>query len=335
MNFAFAGTPDFAAWVLYNLVNLGHRPSLVISQPDRPKGRGRRVSPPPVAVEAQRLGLECAQTHDINDPGLIARLLEGGVSALLVASFGQMLRRPLLDAVTCLNVHTSLLPKYRGAAPIERALAAGEAQTGVSIMRVTERLDTGPWALQTSLSLNLYDDAASVARCLGVLGAIGAAQVISALPEGTVVWTEQTGQSSYAPKLTAKDGVLHPDLGAKAVHDHIRAVSPAAGARTRSGSLDFKVHRSWPYGQPGLAELPADAEEVAGKAGGVAVAKDRLFIGCAEGAIEALVLQPSGKCRMTSADFLRGYGCRLSGSLEPPVGAFSSGCAEVGEENTP
>jgi methionyl-tRNA formyltransferase len=335
VNFAFAGTPEFAAWVLYNLTKLGHRPSLVISQPDRPKGRGRRVSPTPTAAEAERLGLECVQTEDINDPALIARMLEGGVSALLVASFGQMLQRPLLEALLCLNVHTSLLPKYRGAAPIERALAAGETQTGVTVMRVTEKLDTGPWALQTALSLSLFDDAASVARGLGVLGAIGAGHVMTGLAEGSVVWTEQTGPSSYAAKLTAKDGLLDPSSGAKALHDRIRAVSPALGARAASGGLEFKVLRSWPYGQPGFPGLPSWAEAVGGKAGRLAVTKERMFIGCAEGAVEALVLQPAGKCRMGTADFLRGYGCRLGDTLEPPVGVFSSSCAEPGEEEVP
>jgi methionyl-tRNA formyltransferase len=335
VNFAFAGTPEFAAWVLYNLAKLGHRPSLVISQPDRPKGRGRRMMPTPTAAEAERLGLECVQAEDINDPALIARMLEGGVSALLVASFGQMLRRPLLDALLCLNVHTSLLPKYRGAAPIERALAAGDGQTGVTIMQVTEKLDTGPWALQTALSVSLFDDAGSVARALGVLGAIGAGHVMAALQDGSVVWTEQAGPSSYASKLTAKDGVLDPASGAKAVHDRIRAVSPAIGARAASGGLEFKVLRSWPYGQPGFAEMPSGAEEIAGKVGGIAVVKHRMFIGCAGGAVEALVLQPAGKCRMAAPDFLRGYGCRLSGALEPPAGAFLSRCAESDEEDSP
>ncbi len=215
VNFAFAGTPEFSAWLLYNLAKLGHRPSLVISQPDRPKGRGLRVTSTPTAAEAQRLGLECVQTEDINDPALIARMLEGGVSALLVASFGQMLQRPLLEALLCLNVHTSLLPKYRGAAPIERALAAGETQTGVTVMRVTEKLDTGPWALQTSLSLSLFDDAASVARALGVLGAIGAGHVMTALPEGSVVWTEQTGPCFVRYETHEKGRRPRPYLGSE------------------------------------------------------------------------------------------------------------------------
>jgi methionyl-tRNA formyltransferase len=259
--------------------------------------------------------------------------LHNGVSALLVASFGQMLRRPLLDGMLCLNVHTSLLPKYRGAAPIERALAAGESQTGVTVMRVTEKLDTGPWALQTALSLSLFDDAASVARALGVLGAIGAGQVMSALATGTVVWTEQAGPSSYAAKLTAKDGILDPAAGARAVHDRIRAVCPSIGARAASGGVEFKVLRSWPYGQPGLPEMPEGAEEVVGKPGSLGVNSGRLFIGCAEGAIEALVLQPAGKCRMTAADFLRGYGSRLGARLGHPVGGFRSDCVEIGEES--
>ena len=332
MKFAFAGTPEFASWVLVNLVELGWRPSLVISQPDRPRGRGRPVGTPAVVCEAGHLGLECVQTDDINEPRVLERLRDANVSALVVASFGQMLGRTLLESVLCLNVHTSLLPKYRGAAPIERALAAGERSTGVTVMRVTERLDEGPWALQKELSLSLHDDAGSVARALAVLGAIGIAQVLVAIADGTVEWTPQQGPSSYAHKLTCDDCELDFTMGAKAVHDRVRSLSPAVGARVSSGDLDLKILRTWPYGQAGLPKLPAAALPAAGAPGKVVALADRLFVGCGEGAIEVLLVQPAGRARMTAAAFLRGYGGRLAQGLGPARRGAVSGSAKQSRE---
>jgi len=319
VNFAFAGTPDFAAWVLHNLAALGQRPAVVISQPDRQRGRGCKVGAPPAVAEAARLGIDVVQTEDINSPAVTQSLEEAKVSTLLVASFGQMLRRSLLDRFLCVNIHTSLLPAYRGAAPIERALAAGESGTGVSIMRITEPLDEGPCALQIGLTLSLRDDAGSVGRALGVLGAIGASQVLTGLADGTVRWTEQSGPASYAHKLTARDCVLDPFKGAKAVHDQVRSLSPSIGARTASGAVGFKVWRTWPYGQPGLDPVPGSALAVSGRPGKIVVDQGRLFIGCGEGVIELLMVQPAGRSRMATAAFLRGYRGRLAVELMPGV----------------
>ena len=319
MNFAFAGTPDFAAWTLAHLDSLGRRPCLVVSQPDRPRGRGRRTTAPAAAVEAERLGLECVQPADINDPAVLERLRDVGASTLVVASFGQIFRQPLLDSLLCLNIHASLLPAYRGAAPIERALAAGETRTGVTIMRVTERLDEGPWALQSAVSLGLRDDAGSVRRSLAVLGAIGVDQVLTGLADGTVTWVEQRGQSIYADKVCAVDCLLDTARGARAVHDQVRSLSPSVGARAVSGDLGLKVWRTWPYGQPGLGAVPDEGAEVAGHPGQLQSAGHRLFVGCTEGAVEILMVQPAGKGKMVVSAFLRGYSRRLGDRLERPA----------------
>ncbi|MBN1321844.1 MAG: methionyl-tRNA formyltransferase [Thermoleophilia bacterium] len=316
MNFAFAGSPQFAAWVLLDLDALGRRPSLVISQPDRAKGRGLRPAPPPAAAEAIRLGLECLQTDDINAPAVLERLRAAGASTLVVAAFGQLLSLSLLEGVMCLNVHASLLPAYRGAAPIERALAAGEAFTGVTIMRVTEALDHGPWALQKSVSIGLRDDAGSIARILALLGATGIAQVLTGLDDGTVVWHEQEGESRYAAKLSSEDCRFDASSGAKVVHDRVRSLSPAIGMRAAAGDLQVKIWRTWPYGQPGLQSVPPAGEVACGDAGRLVAAGGRLFVGCAEGVVEILEMQPSGKSRMETAAFLRGYGARLPERLE-------------------
>jgi methionyl-tRNA formyltransferase len=336
VNFAFAGTPDFAAWTLEHLASLGRRPCLVISQPDRPVGRGRRATAPPAAVAAQRLGLEIVQPANINDPDLLERLHACRAEALVVAAFGQMLKRDLLGSLSCLNVHGSLLPAYRGAAPIERALAAGETRTGVSIMLMAEGLDSGPWALQTSVSVSLRDDAGSLARVLAVIGALGVDQVLTGLEDGTVAWTEQEGEPTYAPKLNASDGLLDLTRPARAVHDQVRALSPRVGARAKSGDLTFKLWRTWPYGQPGLDEAPQEAERAAGRSGETVIAGERLFVGCGQGVVQLLSVQPDGKSVMGAAAFLRGYKGRLGDRVDPaddgsPATRHSSGAAGAGD----
>jgi methionyl-tRNA formyltransferase len=320
VKFAFAGTPEFAAWALQHLVSVGRRPFLVITRPDRPRGRGRRATAPPAAVAAAALGLECAQVEDINAPALRKRLQDARVAVLVVASFGQILRPLLLDSFLCINIHASLLPAYRGAAPIERALAAGEEETGITIMRITEGVDTGPWALKTRVSINLGDDAGTLRRVLALLGAMGVDRVLTGLEDGTVVWTEQGEATGYADKLDASDCLVDPSGGAKAFHNRVRALSPAVGVRAASGEVQFKIWRTWPFGQAGLQPVPAPAAGVSGRPGRLVAAGGRIFVGCAEGAVEILSVQPSGRARMSSAAFLRGYGTRLGWELGPPPG---------------
>jgi methionyl-tRNA formyltransferase len=315
VSFAFAGTPLFAARVLRDLVDMGRHPALVISQPDRPRGRGQCGSPPESASQAKQLGIECVQTEDINSPVVFERLRALGVSTLVVAAFGQLLREPLLGSLCCLNIHASLLPKYRGAAPIERALAAGEALTGVTIMRVSEGLDEGPWAEQVQVSVGLRDDAGSLGRVLSGLGAVALVQVLDAIAEGTVAWKAQEGSSSYARKLGPQDCVLDTTAGARRVHDQVRALSPCIGARAAFGDLAVKVWRTWPYGQDGLATVPPEAVSIAGSPGTILATAGRLFVGCGEGVLEALVVQPASRARMTCAAFLRGYGERVGDRL--------------------
>ncbi len=320
MKFAFAGSPDFAAWTLEDLVGLGRRPTLVISQPDRPVGRGRRAAAPAAAAAAGRLGLDLIQPEDINAPAVVEQVRTSGAAVLVVAAFGQILRRNLLDSVPCINIHASLLPAYRGAAPIERALAAGEECTGVSVMRVVEALDAGPWALKTSLSISLWDDAGTLARALAFLGARGVDQVLTGIEDGTVVWTEQDGESVYAEKLCQEDCFLNPACSARAVHDQVRALSPRVGARVACGGVRFKVWRTWPYGVLGM-ETPADAVPAVGRPGAIEATPTRLFLGCTEGVVEILSLQPDGRGRMTAAEFVRGYRGRLGASITPITGA--------------
>ncbi len=317
MSYAFVGTPRFASWVLRELVRLGRAPVVVISQPDRPRGRGRAGKPPEAVCEAGLVGLPYIQTDDINSPELLERLRGLGVTTLAVAAFGQLLRAPLLDAFECVNIHASLLPKYRGAAPIERALMAGETKTGVSIMRITEGLDAGPWAQQVEVSVGLRQDAGSLSRLLAVAGACALAEVLDSIHDGTAVWTQQEGPASYAEKLSASDCELNVGLGAKQVHDHVRALCPAIGARAILGETEVKIWRTWPYGETGLSEVSAEVQAISGDPHRVKVVGERLFVGCGRGSVEILELQPLCKARMNTAAFLRGYRGRLGERMRP------------------
>ncbi len=328
MRFAFAGTPRFASWVLCELVELGLVPALVISQPDRPRGRGRTGRAPEAVDAAGRLGLQCVQTDDINSAELVERLAALRVTTLAVAAFGQLLKRPLLDAFDCVNIHASLLPRYRGAAPVERALMAGETESGVSIMRITEGLDAGPWAQQVRVSVGLWQDAGSLSRVLAVTGACALAEVLEGIEDGTVRWTEQAGAASYADKLASSDCGLDVSRGARQAHDQVRALSPTVGARAMLGETEVKVWRTWPYGESGFDQLPTEVQDTAGSPGRVQTIGGRLFVGCGRGAVEVLELQPACRSRMRAEAFLRGYGSGLGCELRPSPSNERDSCGD-------
>jgi methionyl-tRNA formyltransferase len=269
-------------------------------------------------VAAQAHGLPLHQTASINEPATLAALRESGAQALVVAAFGQLLRQQVLEEFLCLNVHASLLPQYRGAAPIARALMDGRSETGVTIMRMTAGLDEGPWVEMTRVSVSLRDDTGSLSRTLALLGSAAVDQVMTGCSEDTVTWREQQGEPSYARKLETADRDLDFTRPARAAHDQVRALCPDVGCRaSTAGGLELKVWRSWPWPE-GLPDggrfLPSEAEP-----GQLAAVEGRLFLACADCWLELLSLQPVGKKAMTAADFLRGYERRLSGRLLPPA----------------
>jgi len=310
VKFAFAGTPAFAAQVLGRLLARGLTPSLVVTQPPRPAGRGRKETPSAVARMAGSSGLPLLETANISAPDSVEALRSSGARTLLVAAFGQLLRSPVLDAFDCVNVHASLLPRHRGAAPIARALMAGDAQTGVCVMRMTPGLDEGPVAVCSTVSIAPWQDAGDVAAVLAVLGADAVAHVLEAGGTDRVTWRDQEGPSTYAAKVTAYDRALDLTAPARTVHDAVRALSPDIGARLRLGGLDLTVWRTWP--DESHARAVSGRPEMAVREG------DRLFLGCGLGRIEVLEIQPAGKKRMGAADFLRGYGVTLGLSNTEP-----------------
>lgn len=261
------------------------------------------------------MGLPVLRTPDINEDAVLATLADLGIDVLLVAAFGQLLKPRLLQALSCINIHASLLPRHRGAAPIHWALRNGEAETGVCVMRIEEALDAGPVAAATRLSIGPRDDAGSVGRALALLGALAADQVFTAMVDGTVEWQAQGEGWTYAPKVGPDDRALRPELAAVAVHNLVRSLAPETGAELDCGGLRLKVLRTWPW-EAAADGLPEAGREVAGRPGCWGFDKNRLFLGCAQDVVEVLLIQPAGKSAMSAAEFVRGYGRRLQA---PPV----------------
>jgi methionyl-tRNA formyltransferase len=277
---AFAGTPDFAATVLRGLLPSDHEVGLVISQPSRRRGRGRKLSATPVAELAQENDLPLRQPQILR-PDTLYAAREGAW-----------------------NVHASLLPAYRGAAPIERAIMAGEKETGVSIMRMDEGLDTGPVALQYPTPIAPDMTGSELTRALAELGAKAIVEAMSRLEEDSLTLSQQDNlNATYAPKLEDEEKVIRWGERAKKVHDLVRALTPHIGARTFHPEISgpIKVLRSrilreeLPHAEPGTI-LPAKA---------------RILVACGEEILEIMELQMPGGRPLVADDFLRGR--RLEG----------------------
>jgi methionyl-tRNA formyltransferase len=291
----YLGTSDFAAAVLEPLAASPHRPALVVTRPDRPAGRGRRLEAPPVLRAAQALGLDVAQPDDVNEEGARARIASVAPDAVVVCAFGALLREPLLSGHDMLNVHPSLLPRWRGAAPIERALMAGDAETGVAIMRVTAGLDSGPVCLVEREPIASDDTYGTLSARLAELGG---ALLLRALDERPAFVEQDEAGVTYAEKITAADRLLDP-LTASAVELEriVRALTPHIGARL--ALPDGGLLGVWG------AQLAADAAHEPGWLGNEG---GRLVLGCAgSSALELMSVQPPGKRSMPAADFLRGH----------------------------
>jgi methionyl-tRNA formyltransferase len=291
------GTSDFAVVVLRRLVESDHRPELVITRPDKRRGRGRKLLPPPVADEAHRLGLAVYQPGSVNSDEARARIDDARPEEVVICAFGALIKDPLLSEHPMLNVHPSLLPRWRGAAPIERAIEAGDDVTGVTIMRPTAELDAGPVCLQRQEAISSEDDFGTLAPRLAELGGELLVEALDTRPQ----CVEQTDEGvTYADKIDPEERRLDPSGGAAALVRKVRALNPHVGTwvEMRDGER-LGVRRA---AIASASAAPGQLIEVDGA----------LLWGCAGGALELQTVQPPGGRAMDAGDFLRGYHARLA-----------------------
>lgn len=324
MRTVLLGTSQFAAALLDRLASGPHRPALVLSRPDRPAGRGRRLQSPPVALRARELGIELAQPESVNDAATVRLIAQTRPEAVVVCAFGALIKEPLLSGHELLNVHPSLLPRWRGAAPIERAIMAGDAETGVSIMRVTAGLDSGPVCLAEPEPIGPQDDYGALAARLHELGARLLGRALDALAAGERLSFAEQDESgaTYAEKIAAADRLLDPARPAIALERVVRALHPHVGARLERADgqpLGVLRARVWTAPPDNAGDPPPDPSAVASAAAsddartlepGILAGRDgRLLYGTAEGALELIEVRPPGGRPMSGADYLRGHAC--------------------------
>jgi methionyl-tRNA formyltransferase len=304
----FMGTPDFAVPSLEALCRAGLAPRLVYTQPPRPKGRGRRVQPSPVAVAAGALGLE-VRAPEILQRRTEREFLKGLRPDLIVTvAYGKILRRRWLELprLGCLNLHPSLLPRYRGPNPIGRALLRGERWTGVTTFLMEEGTDTGPILRQQTVAVDPLETFGELEERLARIGAELLVESVRALLGGTVrVWPQREELATYAPVFGPEETWVCWRRPAPQVHDQIRALSPDPGARVRLGGRLVKIHRSRPQH---LLEAAAAAGTVVGT-----TPEGNPLVACQPGLLEILEVQPEGRRRMPAAAWIRGLRCEVVG----------------------
>jgi methionyl-tRNA formyltransferase len=299
LNLVFCGTPEFAVPTLEKLVESGLAVRLVLTQPDRPKGRGLEVVASPVKQSALRLGLSLYQPDKIkNSEELRAKLEQINPDAIIVVGYGRIIPKWMLDLPRFgnINLHASLLPKYRGAAPIQWAIANGETVTGVTTMRINEGLDTGDILLQQELAIANDDTSESLSPKLAAIGAGLMIETLHGLKAGTIHPRQQDDElATLAPILKKEDGRIDFSRSAQEIHNRFRGFQPWPGA--------FTTFRGKGLNITAMKTASEDIPE-----GQLLVKSNRLFAGCGNNsAIELLEIQPEGKKRMPAGDFVRGY----------------------------
>jgi methionyl-tRNA formyltransferase len=299
MRIAFLGTPDFAVQVLAELVAAGHEIAAVYSQPPAARGRGHEVKPSPVHAFAEGLGLPVRTPASMRDPAEMEAFAALDLDAAVVVAYGQILPKAVLEAprLGSFNLHASLLPRWRGAAPIQRALMAGDACTGVQVMRMTEGLDEGPILLSETVAIEFDDTAATLHDRLALAGAALMPRALAALERGGAHETPQSPEGvTYAKKIKPAEARIDWSRSGPEVDRHIRGLSPFPGA--------------W-FEAPGGVRVKALMSRVSPAAGPPGeVLDDKLLIACGEGAVRLLTVQREGKGVQDAETFLRGLPIR-------------------------
>lgn len=298
MRILFMGTPDFALFSLRALVEAGEDVVGVVTQPDKPKGRGYTLTPPPVKVYAEEKGLPVYQPRTLRDEEFADLLQQIDPEVIVVVAFGKILPANVLSypKYGCVNVHGSLLPAYRGAAPMQRAIIDGCAETGITTMFMDVGLDTGDMLLKKSVAIDLYDTFETVHDKLGECGAELLLRTLALLEKGEITPEKQDDAlATYAAKIEKEDCLLDFSRTAKEVHDRIRGLSPIplSFTHTPDGRL-LKI----------VASEPTEGKGRPGEV--ISLENGRITVACGEGAIALLSVLPEGKKKMSSADFING-----------------------------
>ena len=299
MRIVFMGTPDFAVPTLEALIGAGHELAAVVTQPDKPKGRGKAVLMTPVKEKALECGIPVYQPKKVREPEFLDVLRELNPDVIVVVAFGQILPREILTLPPfgCVNVHASLLPKYRGAAPIQWAVIDGEPVSGVTTMQMNEGLDTGDILEQEEISLDLEETGGSLFEKLAVLGGKMILSTLKGLEDGSLVPRAQGEMTTpYAKMLTKAMGEIDWSMDAASIERLVRGLNPWPSAYTY---VDGKTLKIW--------KARVEAGEAGKEPGQVRVTKDRLLVETGDGVLSILELQLEGKKRMEAAAFLRGF----------------------------
>ncbi len=306
LRIVFMGSPAFAVPALRRVLADGHAVTLVVTQPDRPAGRGYALRPPPVKVLAMQRGLPVLQPEGLGDEAVLSALTAARPEVVVVVAFGQFLPRAVreLPPLGCVNVHASLLPKYRGAAPINWALIRGETETGVSIMRVEAVMDAGPVLVQRRVPIGPDEDAGSLQDRLAEEGASALAGGLGLLAGGRAVWEPQDeSRATHAPKITDAECRLSLPVASGAFVNRVRGLAPSPGAYLVSRDQRLKILRS--AVRPGGAPAGTIVE----------ISDQALVMGTGAGTVALLEVQPEGRRRMTGAEFARGQRLAPGGFL--------------------
>jgi methionyl-tRNA formyltransferase len=299
MRLVFLGTPEFAVPTLEAMVKAGHEVAAVVTQPDRPRGRGQNAAASAVKEAALGLGLTVYQPERVRRPEAVEYLRGLGCDAMVVVGYGQIIPQAVIDLVPLgiINVHASLLPKYRGAGPIQWAIVRGETRTGVTTMRINAGLDTGDMLLKAETGIGPEENAVELGRRLSAMGADLLVETLEGLRAGTIVPEKQDdGQATLAPLLKKEDGAIDWREGARAIHNRVRGLQPWPGAQTTFRGVPLHLWKTRLGGaEPGAGKLP-----------GRLVSLKPLTVACGEGVLELVEVQMEGRKRMPAGDFANG-----------------------------
>ncbi len=298
MRLVFLGTPAFAVPTLEKLAESGSEVMLAVTQPDRPRGRGPHDAPPPVKETALRLGIPVYQPERVRRPEAVERLRALAPDAMVVVGYGQIIPQSVIDIppMGIINVHASLLPKYRGAGPVQWSIINGEKRTGVTTMRIDAGLDTGDMLLKSETEIGPDETAVELGARLAVLGANLLVETFAGLAAGSIVPHKQDpAEATYAPLLKKEDGLIDWFQPAEAIHNRVRGLQPWPGAYTTFRGELLHIWKTRVVGQASACPT-----------GRIAALKP-LAIACGSGALELVEVQLEGRRRMPAADFVNGH----------------------------